>query len=73
MSINHYFANMRIAEKFALGKSADISQNVHLDELFQNLKNVTWDFSDILEVIQAHCAIQLQIFNQFGIAKRKLC
>ena len=57
MSINHYFANMRIAEKFALGKSADISQNVHLDELFQNLKNVTWDFSDILEVIQAHCAI----------------
>ena len=35
MSIKHYFANMRIAEKFALGKSADISQNVWL---FQNQK-----------------------------------
>jgi len=38
MSIKHYFANMRIAKKFALGKSADISQNVRLDELIQNLK-----------------------------------
>ena len=26
MSIKHYFANMRIAEKFALGKSADIEK-----------------------------------------------
>ena len=38
MSIKHYFANMRIAKKFTLGKSADISQNVRLDELIQNLK-----------------------------------
>jgi len=37
MSIKHYFANKQITEKFALGKSADISQNVRL-ELFQNLK-----------------------------------
>ena len=29
---------MRIAEKFALRKSADISQNVRLDGLFENLK-----------------------------------
>ena len=28
MSIKHYFANMRIAEKFDSGKSADIWQNV---------------------------------------------
>ena len=34
----HYFANMRIAEKVALGKSADITQNVRLNELFQNSK-----------------------------------
>ena len=40
MSIKHYFANMRIAGKFAIGKSADISQNVHLDGLFQNLKKL---------------------------------
>ena len=38
MSKKQYFGNMRIAEKFSKGKSADISQNVHLDELFQNLK-----------------------------------
>ena len=38
MSIKHFFANMQIAEKFALRKSADISQNVCLDELFVNLK-----------------------------------
>ena len=31
---------MQIAGKFALGKSADISQNVNLDELFQNLKKI---------------------------------
>ena len=29
---------MRIAEKVALGKSADITQNVRLNELFQNSK-----------------------------------
>ena len=40
MSIKHYFANMRIAGKFAIGKSADISQNVNLDGLFQNLKKL---------------------------------
>ena len=28
MSIKHHFAIMRIAEKFALGKSADIPQDV---------------------------------------------
>ena len=38
MSIKHYFANMRIAGKFALGKSADISQNV------QNLKKIYMGF-----------------------------
>ena len=42
---------MRIAGKFALGKSADISQNV------QNLKRFTWDFSYFLEVLQAHCIV----------------
>jgi len=45
-----YFANMRIAEKFDSGKSADIWQHVRLDGLFQNLKKVTWDFSYILEI-----------------------
>ena len=29
---------MQIAGKLALGKSADISENVYLNELFQNLK-----------------------------------
>jgi len=43
MSTKQYFANMRIAEEFALGKSANISQNVRLDELFQNLKKA-WIF-----------------------------
>ena len=38
MSIKHYFANIRIAEIFALGKSADILQNICLNEHFQNLK-----------------------------------
>ena len=38
MSIKHYFANMRVAEKFAKGKSANVLQNVRLDGLFQNLK-----------------------------------
>ena len=47
---------MRIAEKVAIGKSADISQNVRLDELFQNIKKkVTRDFSDLFEVLQVHC------------------
>ena len=40
MSIKHYFASMGIAGKFVPGKSADISQNVRLKELFQNLKKV---------------------------------
>ena len=35
---------MRIAGKFALGETADISQNVRLNELFRNLKKVTWIF-----------------------------
>ena len=52
MSTKHYFANMKNAGKFALGKS---SQNVHLDELFQNLKKVTWEFSYLIEVLEAHC------------------
>ena len=29
---------MRIAGKVALGKSAELSENIHLDGLFQNLK-----------------------------------
>ena len=55
MSIKHYFANMRIAGKFAIGKSADISQNVHLDGLFQNLKKLLGIFFYLFEFPQAHC------------------
>ena len=55
MSIKHYFANMGIAGKFVPGKSADISQNVRLKELFQNLKkSYMQDFSYLLEVFQEH-------------------
>ena len=35
---------MQIAEKVAIGKSADISQNVCLGELFQNLKTSYMEF-----------------------------
>ena len=50
MSIKHYFANMGIA-----GKSADISQNIRLKELFQNLKkSYMQDFSYLLELFQEH-------------------
>ena len=46
---------MGIAGKFALGETADISQNVRLDELFRNLKKSYIDFSYLLKVPQAHC------------------
>ena len=37
------------------GKSADISQNIRLKELFQNLKkSYMQDFSYLLEVFQEH-------------------
>ena len=32
--MKHYFANMRIAEKVATGKKANMSQNGCLDEIF---------------------------------------
>ena len=35
---------MRIAEKFAIGKNADISKMLRLGDLFQNVKKITWDF-----------------------------
>ncbi len=41
---------MRIA-----GKSADISQNVRFDGLFQKLMKSYMGFYFLLEVLQAHC------------------
>ena len=55
MSIKQCFANRRIAEKFASGKSADISQNVRFDELSQNLKK--WSFKHT--VIEFHHLIAM--------------
>jgi len=55
MSIKQCFANRWIAEKFASGKSADISQNVRFDELSQNLKK--WSFKHT--VIEFHHLIAM--------------
>ena len=38
MSIKHFFANMQIAEKFAVGRSSVIQQNVRLGEIFPSIK-----------------------------------
>ena len=46
---------MLTAGKFVVGKSADKSQNVRLNELFHNLKRSYMGFSYLLEVLQAHC------------------
>ena len=52
MSRKHYFASMRIAEKVAIGKSADISQNVQGIFLlsyrsFKNTVEVNHIFKDL--------------------------
>ena len=46
-----------LQEKFAPGKSADISQNICLYGLFQNLKKTCMGFSYFLEVLQEHTVL----------------
>ena len=68
MQIKLYFANMRIADKFALGKNA--AKMFVLMDSFRTSKKVTWDFSYILEVLQAHSKYSNQSINQYIIEIR---